>query len=53
MGGDAIKTLEIWKKKHPALSISNEKITTAKTYSKSGRPKKGEEGIPVYFIVGI
>ena len=50
--GDAIKTLEIWKKKHPALSISNEKITTAKTYSKSGRPKKGEEGIPVYFIVG-
>ena len=47
---DAIKTLEIWKKKHPALNVSNEKITTEVTYAKSGRPKKGEKGIIVYFI---
>ena len=47
---DAINTLEIWKNKHLALHVSHEEITTEVTYAKSGRPKKGEKGIIVYFI---
>jgi transposase len=49
---DAMKTLEIWKKKHPALTLSNEKFITEVTYLKSGRPKNGDVGTIVYFIEG-
>jgi len=49
---DAIKMLEQWKKKHPALIVSDDEIITSTKHSKSGRPKNGDEGKTVYSIVG-
>lgn len=47
---DATKALNQWKKKHPFILTSDEEIIPSIKYAKSGRPKKGDEGISVFII---
>ena len=47
---DATKALEQWKKKHPFILTSDEEIVSSIKYAKSGRPKKGDEGISAFSI---